>query len=172
MHAHGTPIYVRAHSAIINPYAAHIPKEDGGHLLVMPKRCVSDRTQLTAAELLEIDYLTIISASILRHFLGVNWINYQENGNWSLDESAVQHMHFHVYGRKRGSQSQAFGEALRFPLKGQKHLVSFPPFAEGQVREIQLWITAFRKADSNVQFERAIEALGDSMRSGFQPGST
>lgn len=134
----------------------HIPLEDGGHLLVMPKRQVSDRTKLCPVELLEIDYFSIMAAAVLGHFFKANWINYQENGNWGLDRPSSQHMHLHVYGRKRCSQTQIFGEALRFPPRAQKDLLSFPPFSERKVLQIQSWITSFRDSTIAAEFEKYI----------------
>ena len=95
--------------------AMHIAKEEGGHLIVVPKRHVRERSSLSPSELLEIEFLSIVGAHVLKAVCGADWINYQENGNWQLGNPEKQQMHLHIYGRKRGAKIQTFGDALVFP---------------------------------------------------------
>lgn len=100
---------------VVVPDRPHISVADGGHLLVVPKRHVRDRRDLTDQEALDIFKGSRIAAEALAAAFGTDWFNFQENGNWSLDGESDPHMHLHVYGRARTAVHQPFGEALRFP---------------------------------------------------------
>lgn len=102
---------------VILPATPHIAPADGGHLYVVPKVHVASRLGLTPRELLAVDWGTLLAAEAMSRVFGADWCNFQENGNWSLDSGTPQHMHMHVYGRRRDSAKQPFGEALRFTSK-------------------------------------------------------
>jgi diadenosine tetraphosphate (Ap4A) HIT family hydrolase len=106
-------------ASVLLPGTAHIAPSDGGHLQVAPIAHVPDRRSLSPAELLAVDWGTLLAAEALRRVFGTDWQNYQENGNWGLDSEITPHMHVHVYGRKRSSLKQPFGESLRFPPRAE-----------------------------------------------------
>jgi diadenosine tetraphosphate (Ap4A) HIT family hydrolase len=102
---------------ILIPIRLHIAPEDGGHLIVAPLRHVRNRLEINEVEAKEIWKLSIHAAKLLELLLNIDWYNFQENGNWTVDDPQACHMHLHVYGRSRISEKQPFKEALRFPLK-------------------------------------------------------
>lgn len=115
------------------PIRPHVSPQDGGHLVVAPLRHVRSRLALSEEEMAEIDQLSRIAASALSAVLDVSWFNFQENGNWGLDNPEQQHMHLHVYGRSQSAVAQPFGEALRFPARADVGSWSVEHLTHGQV---------------------------------------
>lgn len=98
----------------------HVDRDDGGHLVVYPKRDVSFRSELPVQEaqalavLLQALEEAYISAMRARG-LDMVWLNIQDNGNWSLLADKPRHFHVHLYGRCRTEHGQTPGQALVFP---------------------------------------------------------
>ena len=105
------------HATVLLPERAHISPEDGGHLLVVANRHVVSRRDLGPVDLLSMDALSVLASRALESVFDSDWTNYQENGNWSVDEPERAHVHLHVYGRRRSSLMQPIGEALSFPKR-------------------------------------------------------
>lgn len=101
------------------PERPHVAPREGGHLVVVPDAHVAERRQMTAAQLISVDLLTMLAADALEAVFGAEWQNYQENGNWQ-PEPSTGHAHVHVYGRRRDAVDQPFGEALRFPSRQER----------------------------------------------------
>jgi len=118
---------------LIIPKKMHISPDDGGHLIVVPCRHISTRLELLENEVLEMWRLSVVGAKALIRTLSTDWINYQENGNWTVDTPEKRHLHLHIYGRRRDSVSQPFGEALRFPLKRDFPLLKIKTYSNRQV---------------------------------------
>lgn len=102
------------------PNRPHVDRDDGGHLVVYPKRDVSFRRELPVQEAqalavllqaLEEAYLFAMRA----RGLDMVWLNIQDNGNWSLLTDKPRHFHVHLYGRCRTEHGQTPGQALVFP---------------------------------------------------------
>ncbi|MFJ6841961.1 HIT family protein [Streptomyces griseoluteus] len=121
---------------VLVPQRPHISPRDGGHLLVVPRRHVRDRSRLTPAEVLGLEYASLVAALGLTQTLGTEWFNYQENGNWSV-ENADAHMHLHVYGRARRAVTQPYGEALRFPTRSELPKWEPPKLSEHEVTALR-----------------------------------
>ncbi len=86
-----------------------ISREEGGHIVISPKREIKDRTELIPKEAVELMRFTIISGKAFKSAMGkqgveISRINYQENGNWN------PRLHIHLYGRAKDAKSQKFGE--------------------------------------------------------------
>lgn len=124
-------------SRILIPERLHVPPEDGGHLIVSPIRHVRNRIMLSEREADEIWRFSIISANLLNLLLRVDWYNFQENGNWTVDNPQKCHMHLHVYGRSADSLNQPFGEALRLPLKSEIENWNFGKYTEAMISKLQ-----------------------------------
>jgi len=133
-----------AFSRIVIPIRLHVLPKDGGHLIVTPIRHVQNRILLTESEAIEIWKLSIISAKALSMLLKVDWFNFQENGNWTVDDPSC-HLHLHVYGRDRKSLNQPFGEALRFPLRAEIDGVDYGKYSNEMVDKLREFIENIEK---------------------------
>ena len=119
-HVDPANVLVRVTRAVLLlPNAPHISVRDGGHLLVTTVRHVESRVDYSDEEAREVHQLTVLAARALRDLTWADWINFQENGNWSVDAPAGPHSHTHVYGRSRQSTNQPFGEPLRLPTSAE-----------------------------------------------------
>ncbi len=117
-----TIIFETKHFVIGLPDIPHIDRCDGGHIAIVCKLKeykTLDELPLLYAE--ELGKLAIICGQAMKLVLkknnvNVEVINYQINGNWSIDSGIKRDaMHLHLYGRTRESKNQVFGEALYFP---------------------------------------------------------
>lgn len=98
----------------------HIDRNDGGHLRIVPKVRVEDRTKLSPELAKEFMKLTMITGEAMKkimneHGIDVGRINYQENGNWSVFKPEGSSLAMHLYARAKSAKIQKYGDALNFP---------------------------------------------------------
>lgn len=106
----------------------HVSRRDGGHIMVVPKRVVGERHELTPQEATECMWMTCVldvayKAGMSRQGIKIVKINYYEMGNWAwFNNPPTPRFHVHMYGRVWGTpKSQGFPEALLLPLKGDSY---------------------------------------------------
>jgi len=87
---------------------------DGGHLVVEPHRVIVDRVDCTEREAIELMAASMMAAKAMYAVLKVEKVNYQEMGNWSLDNLTSAKLHIHVFGRHQQQRYQQRGESIRF----------------------------------------------------------
>jgi len=87
---------------------------DGGHLVVEPRRVIRDRVDCTPSEAIELMAASMLAAKAMYAVLNVEKVNYQEMGNWSLDNLATAKLHIHIFGRHHQQRYQQRGESIRF----------------------------------------------------------
>jgi diadenosine tetraphosphate (Ap4A) HIT family hydrolase len=115
---------------VVLPKSVFLDRADGGHLIVNPPRKVWERSELSAAELVQWSFLV---AAVGRAMIDVlpqlegGCVNYFEAGNWALNELAPpkgpkrapdhRRVHMHIFGRSRSARhpSWRWGEAPRLP---------------------------------------------------------
>jgi diadenosine tetraphosphate (Ap4A) HIT family hydrolase len=88
----------------------HVDRLDGGHIRILPKARVRDRTQLSPDLAKELMKLTMIAGEAMEMALGrrgidIGRINYQDNGNWGVFKPEGPYLHLHLYGRARSAKS-------------------------------------------------------------------
>lgn len=113
-------------------FKPHIDRKDGGHIVMIPVRHICDRKDFTEQEAKEFMLISMLIGNAMFNALPKNSIklaiiNYQENGNWSIDKPEGPHLHLHFYGRASNSKSQKHGQALFFPPKGDQFYKGFRP---------------------------------------------
>lgn len=69
-----------------------VDREDGGHIKISPIIDVTDRTQLSPQLAIELMRLTMVvglamTAAMAKVGITIGRINYQENGNWNINQS-------------------------------------------------------------------------------------
>ncbi len=107
-------VFEAQHFNIYVPDRPHVSRPDGGHMIIRPKAAVTDRTQLTREQAIELMKLTMVAGAAMHSILnrrGIDiWrINYQDNGNWRPE------LHVHLYGRAKSSKMQPYGHFLTIP---------------------------------------------------------
>jgi len=99
---------------IITPNTPLNCRLDGGHLVVEPRRIIRDRVDCTDKEAIELMAASMLAAKAMYSVLKVEKVNYQEMGNWSLDNLTAAKLHIHIFGRHRQQRYQQRGESIRF----------------------------------------------------------
>jgi diadenosine tetraphosphate (Ap4A) HIT family hydrolase len=120
----------------------HIDRRDGGHIRILPKKRVSDRTRLPLNLAKELVILSMVVGEAMRAALNkrgidVGRINYQENGNWGVFKPEGPYLHLHLYGRARSAKIQPFGQAIRLPSRETGFYDKFEPLNQGDIRQIR-----------------------------------
>lgn len=93
------------------PTRPHVPRIDGGHIMITTKEKVDSRLELTPSHAIEAMYLSMIFSESMKKVLrkkgvDIQRINYQENGNWAFIRNEKPYFHIHIYGRTIDAKSQ------------------------------------------------------------------
>jgi diadenosine tetraphosphate (Ap4A) HIT family hydrolase len=130
------------HYTVIAPAQPHVDRADGGHIIILPKERVVDRTQLSPERAVELMRLTMIAGQAMADALNargidVGRINYQDNGNWGVFRPEGPALHVHLYGRALSARRQPYGEALYLPKRETGFYEGVQPLDEGDVAAIR-----------------------------------
>ena len=98
----------------------YIDRKEGGHIQVVPKASVADRTKLSAKLAIEYMKLSMVAGEAMKTTMvkrGVNigLINYQDMGNWQVFQPQGTTMHLHIFGRAIDAIVQKYGDAVYLP---------------------------------------------------------
>jgi diadenosine tetraphosphate (Ap4A) HIT family hydrolase len=134
------------------PSHPHIDREDGGHLIVQPRRHVKDRTQLSPSMAVELMKLTMVAGEAMNVVLNqagidIVRINYQDNGNWGFHYESGPSLHIHLYGRAKSSRLQKHGEALVLPHMDDEYYRGLRPLTEEDVTALKTHIETLMASD-------------------------
>jgi diadenosine tetraphosphate (Ap4A) HIT family hydrolase len=113
-------IYESANFIIKSEDHPLVDRNDGGHITINPKQKISTRQELSPKEAIELVRLTVVVGKAMEKVMKINGvdigrINYQDNGNWSIDKPGGPTMHIHLYGRAKNAVFQPYGQSLNFP---------------------------------------------------------
>lgn len=135
----GSVIYVTRHFTARLPRMPHVLRADGGHVFIEANdRSVSERTQLTAEQAIELVWLTMLVGQAYwdvmpSRGLDLYRLNYQDNGNWAFARGEQPVLHVHVYGRTCDERHQEYGQALHLPDVGTGFYDGFEPLTDDDV---------------------------------------
>lgn len=124
----------------------HITRDDGGHVQILPKVPVEDRTKLSpelAKEFMRLSMIVGEAMAIAMNKRGVDIgrINYQDMGNW------VPTFHLQIYGRAKSAKIQKFDDAMQLPKRETGFYDDFEPLNAGDVEEIRKQIAKISKKE-------------------------
>lgn len=145
-------VYETDNFLVFLPNMPHIPREDGGHLVITTKEKVIDRTGLNPTQAIECMRLTMLVGEAMvkgmsKQNINIQRINYQENGNWAYLRHEEPFFHIHLYGRTKDSKSQIWGEALNFPDPDSGYYLSFTKLTDEDISCIVEEIKKLEKTD-------------------------
>lgn len=129
-----------------------ICRTEGGHIKIVAKRPIEDRTGLTPTEAIELMRLTMIVGEAMvkgmeKRGINIVKINYQENGNWAFKYGKRPHLHIHLYARTVESKGHPFPEAVvSLPLESG-YYDNFKPLDNDDIKEIRAQILKMVKED-------------------------
>ena len=87
-------------------------REDGGHLVVVKKEPVTDRSDLSLQEAIAFMRISMAAGKAMYDVLGIERMNYEDLGNWGLDNPGGAKMHLHLFGRSREQIHQIRGQHI------------------------------------------------------------
>jgi diadenosine tetraphosphate (Ap4A) HIT family hydrolase len=105
-------IYDDKYFRVVAPDYPLNSKEDGGHLILLKKHPVSDRSDLTCEEAIDFMRITMIVGRAMYDVLGIERMNYEDLGNWGLDEAGGAKLHLHFFGRALEQIHQIRGQHM------------------------------------------------------------
>ena len=124
------------------PIKPFVSREEGGHLRIMSKLQVSDRTKLTREQAIEYTKLSMMAGEALTSGLAkmgidVGIVNYQEMGNWSVFKPQGPTLHMHIFGRAKTATIQEYGQAVKLPPRETGFYDEFAPLDAEDISEIK-----------------------------------
>lgn len=103
--------------------------DDGGHLILVKKEPVTDRSDLSAEEAIDFMRISMAVGRAMYDVLGIERMNYEDLGNWGIDAPGGAKMHLHFLGRAREQIHQVRGQ----------HIALFPkdhPIYKGHLKAL------------------------------------
>ena len=122
----------------------HVSREEGGHIRIMPKIEISNRTEMDPDVAIECVRLTMIVGEALKNGMikrGVKImrINYHDMGNWAFKTGKKPFFHIHIYGRAIDAKYQPYQEAVYLPDRksAEGFYDNFKPLDVEDIKEIK-----------------------------------
>lgn len=110
------------HFTVEVPEKPFVDREDGGHLRIMSKTKVKDRTELSAEQTIEYALLSEVVGKSLelgmtKRGIEIGNVNWQEMGNWLVFKPGGITLHMHIFARAKNAKTQKYGEAVKLPFR-------------------------------------------------------
>ena len=123
------------------PRRPHIPKDEGGHIVIYPHTEVSEFFELPYGEAVAIACAVQQVTRGLFAFMReighpLYTVNVQDNGNWAFLRGEAKSFHLHVYGRAIDEVHQEYGRALSFHGQSSRLWDTFEPLSRDDVLKI------------------------------------
>jgi diadenosine tetraphosphate (Ap4A) HIT family hydrolase len=139
------------------PSRPFLSREEGGHLRIMTKLQVSDRTKLSRDQAIEYMKLSMMTGEALTKGLSqrgidVGIVNYQEMGNWSVFKPEGPIMHMHIFGRAKTATIQKYGQAVLLPDRDTGFYDNFMPLDANDIVEIKKVLTELETSSKYQDF--------------------
>ncbi|WP_374572647.1 HIT family protein [Phenylobacterium sp.] len=93
-------------------------RDDGGHLILIKTEPVTDRSDLSAEEAIDFMRISMAVGRAMYDVLGIERMNYEDLGNWGIDEPGGAKMHLHFMGRAKTQVHQVRGQHIALFPKG------------------------------------------------------
>ena len=141
-------VYEDKYFIVINPIPALHCRDDGGHLILIKKESVHDRSDLTWQEAIDFMRISMAVGKAMYEVLDVERMNYADFGNWGLDNPGGSKMHLHFFGRAIKQMHQMRGQCMVFFPKDHPiykgHLKHFVP---EEIAELRVKIATILQGD-------------------------
>lgn len=137
-----------------------VDRAEGGHIRIMSKIKVSDRTKLTPEQAVEYMKVSMVAGEALTNVLTkqeieIGIVNYQEMGNWSVFKPEGPTLHMHIFGRAKTAAKQKYGEAVLLPRRDTGFYEGFEPLNENDIAEMQKEIERLLSTDKYRNFKNS-----------------
>lgn len=135
-------IYKTENFSVLAAEHPHIDRLDGGHVKIVPKVRVRDRTKLSPELAMELMKLSMVvgeamTLGLRKRGIDIGRINYQDNGNWRVFDPNGPYLHIHLYGRAISASTQKYGDAIHLPHRESGFYENLVPLDSGDVEAIR-----------------------------------
>jgi len=131
-------VYEDRYFQVVGPELPLNCRDDGGHLVVVKKEQVTDRSDLSWQEAIAFMRISMAAGKAMYDVLGIERMNYEDLGNWGLDDPGGAKMHLHLFGRAHKQIHQIRGHHMFLYPQGhpiyQGHL---KPLTENDLAQIR-----------------------------------
>lgn len=131
-------VYEDKYFEVITPPMPLNCRDDGGHLVLIKKDKVHDRSDMTWQEAIDFMRISMAVGKAMYQALNIERMNYEDLGNWGLDDPGGAKMHLHFFGRAREETHQIRGHHMFLYPKGhriyQGHL---KPFTDADLQKLR-----------------------------------
>jgi diadenosine tetraphosphate (Ap4A) HIT family hydrolase len=132
-------VYEDRYFMVIGPSRPLNCRDDGGHLILIKKQPVTDRSDLTHEEAIDFMRLSMAVGKAMYEVLGIERMNYEDLGNWGVDDPGGAKMHLHLFGRAREQVHQIRGQHMSlFPKDHPIYQGHLKPFTGEELGRIKL----------------------------------
>ncbi|MEO5948877.1 MAG: hypothetical protein ABIP74_00555 [Candidatus Saccharimonas sp.] len=136
------PIYETTNFYIQAAERPFIDRSEGGHIYILPKVELKDRTQLSPK--LAIEYMKLsmvvgeaLKSAMARRGVNIGIVNYQDMGNWGVFQPEGPSLHMQIYGRATTATIQKYGDAVQLPHRETGFYDNFKPLDDNDIKEIR-----------------------------------
>ncbi len=105
-------VYEDRYFQVVVPESPLNCREDGGHLVVIKKIPVTDRSDMSYQESIAFMRISMVAGKAMYDVLRIERMNYEDLGNWGLDDPGGPKMHLHLFGRSREQIHQIRGHHM------------------------------------------------------------
>jgi diadenosine tetraphosphate (Ap4A) HIT family hydrolase len=150
-------IFESANFIVDTPDIPFVDRVEGGHIRILSKIKVSDRTKLSKEQATEYMKLSMVAGEALTNVLTkqgieIGIVNYQEMGNWSVFKPEGPTLHMHIFGRAKTATKQKYGEAVYLPKRDSGFYDGFEPLNERDRQEMKKEIEMLLASDKYQNF--------------------
>jgi diadenosine tetraphosphate (Ap4A) HIT family hydrolase len=134
-------VYEDEYFVVLSPDHPLNCREDGGHLIMVKKEKVTDRSDMTYREAIDFMRVSMMVGKAMYKVLGVERVNYEDLANWGLDDPGGPKMHLHFFGRARRQIHQIRGQHISlFPKDHPIYDGHLKPFTTDEAEKLRVKI--------------------------------
>lgn len=113
---------------------------------LIKKEKVTDRSDLTYQEAIDFMRIRMAVGRSMYDVLGVERMNYEDLGNWGIDEPEGAKMHLHFMGRSKDQTHQIRGQHIFLYPKGHKiYQGHLKPLSNEELKDVRKRINQILK---------------------------
>jgi len=113
-------VYEDKYFQVISPDFPLNCRNDGGHLILVKMEKVTDRSDMFYQEAIDFMRISMAVGKAMYEVLGIERMNYEDLGNWGLDDPGGAKMHLHFFGRAKEQTHQIRGHHMFLYPKDHK----------------------------------------------------
>lgn len=148
-------VYEDKYFSVISPSLPLNCRDDGGHLILIKKEPVHDRSDLSCEEAIDFMRISMAVGKAMYEVLGIERMNYEDLGNWGLDDPGGAKMHLHLFGRARKQVHQIRGQHMFMYPKGH-------PISQGHLKPLTSEeVKALRKTVADILNEEKYRKMAE-----------